>query len=96
MDPFKNQKYEIYQSQDEIPDNGFPDFNSQWMPPIEEGIRSKIGKTIEKGTDVLKKASHFYFCGIALMALLILLPPIFRLVYELSSWAFDLVGNIFK
>ena len=101
MDPFEN-NHNVYGQQTRNPNdpnysigNVFPDFNSQWMSQPEEGIKSKIGKDIEKGTDIAKKASNFYLYGIGLIALLILLPPFWRFVYELSSWAFDHVGNMF-
>ena len=95
MDPFEDNKFEVYQEEDKTHDNGFPDFNNQWMPSFEEDLKSKISNKIKKGTDILKNAANFYFFGIILVALIMVLPPIFRMVYEFSSWAFDQVGRIF-
>ena len=93
LDPFENQKNEIYQPP--VQDTGFPDFNVRWLPQFDEEIKSKTGKNLEKGTDILKKTSNFYMYGLVLIALLIILPAILRLVYEFSRWAFDAAGNIF-
>lgn len=93
MDPFENQKTEIYQPPAQ--DAGFPDFNTKWLPQFEEGIKTKIGKKLEQGTDILKKGSNFYIYGLGLIALLIILPAILRFLYEFSRWAFENAGNIF-
>lgn len=93
MDPFENQNQEIHQPQPL--DNQFPDFNTRWLPPFEEGIKTKTGKNLEKGSDILKKASNFYFLGIGVVALIIFLPTIVRFLYEFSSWAYEAAGNIF-
>jgi len=93
MDPFENQKHEIYQPP--VQDAGFPDFNAKWLPQFEEGIKTKTGKTLEQGTDILKKTSNFYMYGLGLIALLIILPAILRFLYEFSRWAFENAGNIF-
>lgn len=93
MDPFENQKHEIYQPP--VQDTGFPDFNTRWLPQFDEGIKTKTGKNLEKGADILKKTSNLYMYGLGLIALLIILPAILRFLYEFSRWAFDLAGNIF-
>jgi len=93
MDPFENQKHEIYQPP--VQDTGFPDFNTRWLPQFDEGIKTKTGKTLEQGTDILKKTSNLYMYGVGLIALLIILPAFLRFLYEFSRWAFDAAGNIF-
>lgn len=94
-DPFESKKTEIYQPP--VQDNGLADFlNTQWAPQFDEGLNTKTGKNLEKGTDILKKASYFYFFALGLIALLIFSPTIIRLLYELSSWLFDGVGKIFS
>ena len=93
MDPFENQKHEIYQPPAQ--DNQFPDFNTRWLPQFEEGIKSKTGKKLDQGSDILKKASNFYIYGLGLVALIIFLPAIVRFLYEFSSWAYEAAGNIF-
>ena len=93
MDPFENQNHEIYQPPAQ--DNQFPDFNTRWLPQFDEGVKTKTGKTIEQGTDILKKGSSFYMYGLGLIALIIILPAILRFLYEFSRWAFDAAGNIF-
>ena len=93
MDPFENQKHEVYQPSTQ--DNQFPDFNTQWLPQFEEGIKTKTGKSLDQGSDILKKASGFYFFGLGLTALIIFLPAIVRFLYEFSSWAYEAAGNIF-
>jgi len=45
--------------------------------------------------EIIKKVSNFYIFGLGLAALLILLPPVGRLLYELSAWLFDWAGRIF-
>ena len=75
--------------------SSFPDFNTQWLPPFEEGPHTKLGSTIEKGTHIAKKTFGFYMCGLGLIALISILPVLLRFMYEFSSWAFDKVGNIF-
>ena len=92
-DPFENQKQEIYQPP--AIDNQFPDFNTRWLPQFDEGIKTKTGKNLEKGSDILKKSASFYRYGIGLTALLIILPAIVRFLYEFSSWAYKAVGKIF-
>ena len=93
MDPFENQKYEIYQPP--VQDAGFPDFSAKWIPQLDEGIKTKTGKILEEGTDIFKKSSNFYMYGLGLIALLIVLPAILRFLYEFSRWAFENAGNIF-
>ena len=93
MDIFENQKPEIHHPPAQ--DAGFPDFNTRWLPLFDEGIKTKTGKTLEQGTDILKKTSNLYMYGVGLIALLIILPAILRFLYEFSRWAFDAAGNIF-
>ncbi|MCK4454605.1 hypothetical protein KAU51_04685 [Candidatus Parcubacteria bacterium] len=93
MNPFENQKHENYHPPTQ--DIGFPDFNTRWSPQFNEGIKTKTGKILEKGADILKKASNFYMYGLGLIALLIFLPAILRFLYEFSSWVFDAAGKIF-
>jgi hypothetical protein len=93
VDPFENQKTEIYQPPAQ--DAGFPDFNTKWMPQFEEGIKTKVGTNLEKGSDILKKSSSLYVYALGLIALLIFFPAILRFLYEFSRWAFDISGNIF-
>lgn len=95
-DPFKEQKAEIYQPP--VQDAGFPDFiNTKWtLPSFEEGVKTKTGKGFEKGIDILKKASSFYFFALGLIALLIFFPTIIRFLYELSSWLYKGIGNLFS
>ena len=93
MDPFENQQHEIYQPP--VPDNQFPDFNTRWLPQFEDGIKTKTGKNLDKGSDILKKSCNFYMYGLGLAALIIILPAIARFLYEFSSWAFDAAGKIF-
>ncbi len=93
MDPFENHKQEIYQPPPV--QDGFPDFNARWIPEFDEGIKTKIGENLEKGSDVTKKASKFYMYGLGLIALIIILPAIMKFLIEFSSWAFDAAGNIF-
>lgn len=93
LDPFEKHKQEVYQPppiQDE-----FPNFNSRWMPEFEEGIKTKIGKSLEKGADIFKKASNFYLYGLGLIALIIILPAIIKFLIEFSRWAYDWAGAIF-
>ena len=97
FDPFENQnpKQEIYQPptiQDDFPDFNF---NTKWLPQFEEGIKTQTGKSLEKGSEILKKAANFYMYGLALAALIIFLPAIARFLYEFSRWAYDRAGNIF-
>lgn len=97
FDPFENkkQKTEIYQPP--VGEAGFPDFiNTQWpIPSFEEGIKTKIGNNLEKGTDILKKASNFYFFALGLIALIIFFPTIIRFLYEISSWLYEVIGKLF-
>ncbi len=93
MDPFEHPKQEIYQPP--IPDNQFPDFNTRWLPQFEEGIKTKTGKNLDKGSDIIKKSCNFYMYGLGLAALIIFLPAIVRFLYEFSSWAYEAAGNIF-
>jgi len=93
LDPFENQSQEIFQPPTQ--ENQFPDFNTRWLPQINDGIKTKTGKNLEKGSDILKKASSFYIYGLGLSALVIILPAIIRFLYEFSSWAYDKAGNIF-
>ena len=93
MDIFENQKQEI--NHPPVQDAGFPDFNTTWIPQFDEGIKTKTGKNLDEGTDILKKAFSFVFVIVGLIILLIFLPSIFRLAYECASWAFDASGNIF-
>ena len=92
-DPFEPQKTEIYQPPSQEPN--FSDFNIRWLPTFDEGIKTKIGTNLEKGSDILKKASSFYVYGLGLVTLLIILPPVIRFLYEFSSWLFDVAGNLF-
>jgi hypothetical protein len=93
MDLFESQQPEVYQPPEQ--EGQFPDFNTKWLPQFEEGIKTKTGKIIEQGTDILRKASNFYIFSLGLVALLIILPAIIRFLYEFSSWAYDAAGNIF-
>ena len=93
MDPFENHKQEKYQAPS-VHDE-FLNFNTRWIPDFDEGIKTKIGKSLEKGADVFKKASNFYMYGLVLIALIIILPAIIKFLMEFSSWAFDAAGNIF-
>ena len=95
-DPFKNQQAEIIHPP--VQDAGFPDFiNTDWtLPSFEEDVKTKTGKGLEKGIDILKKASSFYFFALGLIALLIFLPTIIRFLYELSSWFYEGIGNLFS
>ena len=93
MDPFENQKHEIYQPP--AKDSQFPDFNTRWLPQVDEGIKTKTGKSLDQGSDILKKASNFYIYGLGLTALIIFLPAIVRFLYEFSSWAYEAAGNVF-
>ncbi|HEC66930.1 MAG TPA: hypothetical protein ENI23_16770 [bacterium] len=93
LDPFEDHKQDIYQPPPV--QDGFPDFNTRWAPEIDEGIKTKTGEGLDKGTDVLKKASNFYIYGLGLIALIIILPAILRFLYELSRWAYNWAGNIF-
>ena len=101
MDPFESygpvRDQNIRFQNDPVRSSGnlFPDFNSQWTSPVDEGIKTKLGGGIEKGTDIAKKAAYFYVYGVLLVTLLILLPTIFRFVYEFASWTYSHVGNIF-
>ena len=93
MDPFEDLKQEIYQPpavQDE-----FPNFNTRWMPQFDEGIKTKIGSNLEKGSEILKKSTTFYWIGLGLTALIIILPAILRFLFEFSRWAYDGAGAIF-
>lgn len=92
-DPFEPQKTEIYQPPG--PDTNFPDFNTRWLPSFDEGIKTKTGKSLEQGSDILKKASSFYVYSLGVITLLIFLPAIIRFLYECSSWLYDKSGNIF-
>ncbi len=94
MDPFENQKQEIYQPP--VPDNQFPDFNTRWLPQYEEGIETKTGKILDKGSDILKKSCNFYMYSLVLIALIIFFPTIVRFLYELSSWAYEGATNLFN
>lgn len=94
MDPFEKPKQEIYPPPP-VP-NEFPNFNTRWiMPEFGEGIKTRVGESLEKGADILKKASNFYLYGIGLVALIIILPAIIRFLYEFSGWAYDWSGRIF-
>lgn len=93
MDPFEDHNQEIYQPQPL--DNQFPDFNTRFLPQFDEGLKTKTGKNLDKGSDILKKACKFYFCGIALIALIIFMPVILKFLIEFSSWAFEKSGKIF-
>lgn len=93
MDLFENQKQEIYQPP--LVKDDFPDLNARWLPQDEEGIKTKIGSNLEKGSDIFKKAMNFYWFGLGLTALIIILPALIRLLYEFSNWAYDNAGNIF-
>ena len=93
MDPFENQKTEIYQPAPVQDD--FPDFNTRWLPQIDEGIKTKTGSSLEKWSDILRKAMNLYWFGLGLTALIIILPAIIRFLYEFSNWAYDSAGNIF-
>jgi hypothetical protein len=93
VDPFENPKQEIYQPP--VQENQFPDFNARWIPQFNEGIKTKTGKNLEKGSDIFKKGSSFYIYGLGLTALIIILPAIIRFLYEFSRWAYDRAGNIF-
>ena len=93
MDIFENQNQEIHQPpavQDE-----FPNFNTRWMPDFDEGIKTKIGSNLEKGSDILKKSTNLYWISLGLTALVIILPAILRFIYELSRWAYNGAGSIF-
>ncbi len=92
-DPFKTQEAEIFHPEGH--DSSFPDFNTRWLPTFDEDIKTKAGMNLEKGSDILKKASSFYMYGLGLIALLIILPAILRFLYELSSYLFDISGNLF-
>lgn len=94
MDPFeRNQEQEIYHPAS-VPDD-FPDFNTRWLPQFDEGIETETGKNLEKGSDILKKASSFYIFGLGLIALIITFPAILRFLYEFSRWAYNWAGDIF-
>ncbi len=93
MDLFENQKQEIYQPPPV--QNDFPDFNTKWLPQFEEGIKTKVGNNLEKGSDILKKATGLYWFGLGLTILLIFLPAILRFIYEFSRYLFEKAGNIF-
>lgn len=93
MDLFENQKHEVYQPP--VQNNQFPDFNTRWLPQFDEGIKTKTGKSLDQGSDILKKASNFYVYGLGLTALIIIFPAIARFLYEFSRWAFDAAGKIF-
>ena len=75
--------------------SNFPDFNTRFFPDFEEGAKSKTGKNLDKGTEIIKSAMNVYLFGLGLASLLIILPVLLRFLYEFSSWAFDKVGNIF-
>ena len=94
-DPFENNSKRNVQDETNVENFKLPDFNTSWMPPFEEGIKTKVGRGIEKGTDIIKKTSNLYIYGLLLIILIIILPAILRLVYEFSSWAFDLAGKVF-
>lgn len=93
MDPFENQEQEIYQPPQV--QNDFPDFNTRWLPQFDEGIKTKIGSILEKGSDIFKKSMNLYWVVLGLTALIIILPAIIRFLYEFSNWAYDWAGNIF-
>ncbi len=93
MDPFEIPKTEVFQPPP--PDTGFPDLNTQWLPPFEEGVKTKTGKNLEKGSDILKKAMSLYWFGLGLTALIIILPAMLRFLYEFSNWAYENAGTIF-
>ena len=93
MDLFENEKQEVVFPPAQ--ESSFPDFNSQWIPPFEEGISSKTGRVIEKGTDIFKKASGFYFALLGLTALVIFLPAFVRVLYGLSKWLFEMAEIVF-
>jgi hypothetical protein len=93
MDPFENQKQEIYQPPAQ--DHQFPDFNTKWLPQFEEGIKTKTGKNLDKGSDILKKSCNFYMYCLGLIALIMFFPTIVRFLYELSSWAYEGTINLF-
>ncbi|MDM8535870.1 hypothetical protein QUF70_03880 [Desulfobacterales bacterium HSG17] len=92
MDLFKNQKQET--TSPPMQNAGFPNFNTTWIPH-DESIKTKTGKNLDKGTDILKKTFNFVFVIVGLIILMIFLPTIFRFFYEFSSWAYDEAGNIF-
>lgn len=93
MDPFEDLRQEVHHPP-AAPDE-FPSFNTQWLPQFDEGIETKAGKSLEKGSDILKKASSFYMFALALAVLIIFLPPIIRFLYGLSRFAYDKAGSIF-
>lgn len=93
MDPFEKPKQEIFQPPPTS--NEFPNFNTRWIPEFDEGIKTKAGESLEKGADILKKASNLYLYGLGLTCLIIILPVIIRFIYEFSGWAYDWAGNIF-
>lgn len=93
MDPFENQQQELWQPPTQ--NIQFPDINTKWLPQLDEGIKTKAGKNLEKGSDILKKASSFYVYTLGLIALIIFLPAIVRFLYEFSSWAYEMAGKIF-
>ena len=93
MDPFDNQPQEAITP--EVQQDQFPNFNTGWLPVPEEELTTRTAKNLEKGSQTLKKASGFYFYGLGLAFLLIILPAIIRLFYEFSAWAFEKAGTIF-
>ena len=93
MDIFEHPKQEIYQPPAQ--DNQFPDFNTRWLPQFDEGIKTKTGKSLDQGSDILKKSCSFYIYGLGLAALVIILPAIVRFLYEFSRWAYEAAGNVF-
>lgn len=93
MDLFEIPKQEVQHPPAQA--NEFSDFNIKWIPPFEEGIKTKTGKNIDKVVDITKKAAGFYMYGLGLVALLIILPAIVRFLYEFSRWAYEAAGNVF-
>ncbi len=94
-DPFKESMQKNTPAENTDINSTFLDFNTKWLPQLDEDTKTKFGKTIEKGTDITKKAFNLYMYGLALTVLIIILPVLLRLAYEFSTWAFDFVGNIF-
>lgn len=73
----------------------FPNINTKWFPQFEDGINTKVGTSIEKVTDILKKTISFFWIGLGLLVLLFFLPALLRFLYEFSKYLFEKSGSIF-
>ena len=94
MDLFENQEQETFHPpsiQDDL-----PNINTRWLPePADDDLKTKIGTSMERTSDTLKKSMNLYWIGLGLICLITILPAILRFIVEFSRWAYDKAGNIF-